>query len=558
MACRSGAISLFGDTIRLIVDRGGSVDTVKRPDLLPGCEVVARDRKPDKLTLQCLVHFADEALEDSRRIGSVTACIVRGGADLAAMTFMLSAPGPWRDGMQRIVRAAGADLDRPNFTRSDHILGLCYVAGASGLLPGLRYRAVDALVSSFPDGTGYAEARHLLSRNDGGWLRDAVREGWAAWTAQLFAADETAPLKTRVRVGLALAEHEAPAGYLPEALVGLVPHPKAASGDRLAVAAAVTRRDPGAGVELLCSVASAPVVQVRHRMEAIRLLEELEPVRAEEMRTRQTRLPSKREALDLRRESIDHTEREEAARHEWESPEAVVERLDAKIEELLGELWIDDDLGGRLDDHIAEGDWEGVAQDVVDIVGGVRGERIDSSLRLLEVLTRIKHGDESRTTPDDAVSGDPRVDVFPRLTPEGLDAYVREQAERSWSTWRQMIEKHGWDDDRIGEVERQVDEAAQHVGGMVVQETGDHLRTLEKCLTRQIWPAFTNAMEERDYVAARHHLATARLLAEEAERAETLWRRAAEKSYSFDPLSISWPREFWLVLEEWKHGAAGR
>lgn len=80
----------------------------------------------------------------------------------------------------------------------------------------------------------------------------------------------------------------------------------------------------------------------------------------------------------------------------------------------------------------------------------------------------------------------------------------------------------------------------------------------ERAQSLLIWPAFTNAVEERDYVAARHHLATARLLAEEAERAETLWRHAAEKGYSFDPLSISWPREFWLVLEEWKHGAAGR
>ncbi len=65
-------------------------------------------------------------------------------------------------------------------------------------------------------------------------------------------------------------------------------------------------------------------------------------------------------------------------------------------------------------------------------------------------------------------------------------------------------------------------------------------------------------VEERDYVAARRHLATARLLVEEVERAETLWRHAAETSYSFDPLSMPWSREFWLVLEEWKHDFAGR
>jgi hypothetical protein len=460
--------------------------------------------------------------------------------------------------MRRIAGASGFDFDRPTFARGDHILGLCYVAGANGLLPDLRYRAVDALVDCFRDGTGYAEARHLLPRKGWEWLADAVRGGWAVWTAHAFTADETAPLKTRTRVGLALAEHEAPAGYLPDGLVKLVSHPKVASGDRFAIAAAVTRRDPSAGVELLCSVASDPVVQTRHRMQAIRLLEEFEPVKAEEMRAHQTRLPSRCGALDSRREAVDLATREEAARHERESPEAVVGRLDAEIEELLGELRIDDDLGGRLDDHIAEANRDEVAQDVADIVDGVGGEGIDSSLRILEVLTRIKHGDEGRTTSDAPVSGGLGSDVVPRLTPEGLEAYAREQAEWSWSTWRQVIEKHAWDDDRIREVERQVHETARHVSGMVVQKTGGHLRTLEKCLTQEIWPAFTDAVEERDYAAARRHLATARLLAEEAERAETLWWHATETSYSFDPLSMSWPREFWLALEEWKHGGAGR
>ncbi|WNV82616.1 hypothetical protein [Umezawaea sp. Da 62-37] len=510
------------------------------------------------MLLESLLRFADETLADGERSSSIYACVVQGGASMAALTFMLRTPGPWAEGMRRIASATGVDFDHPAYVRGDHILGLCHVAGANGLLPDLRHRAVDTLVSCFRDNTGYAEARHLLPKKDWEWLADAVREGWAVLPARLLVADETIPLKTRTRVGLALTEHEAPAGFVPDGLAKLVSHPKAASGDRFAIAAAVARRDPRAGVELLCSVASDPVVQTGHRMQAIRLLEEFEPVRAEAMRAHQTRLPSRRGALDSRREKVDLTTREEAARHERESPEAVAGRLDAEIEELLGELRIDSDLGDGLDSHIAEANREGVAQDVADIVRGIRSEGIDSSLRLLELLTRIKHGNESGTTSDGPASGAPESDVVPRLTQDDLEAYAREQTEWSWSTWRKSIEKHGWDDDRIGEVQCQVDETAQHVSGMVVQETDDHLRTLQKCLTWEIWPAFTNAVEERDYIAARRHLATARLLAEEVERAETLWRHAAETSYSFDPLSMSWSREFWLVLEEWKHHFAGR
>ncbi|MFJ4921127.1 hypothetical protein [Streptomyces sp. NPDC088725] len=59
-----------------------------------------------------------------------------------------------------------------------------------------------------------------------------------------------------------------------------------------------------------------------------------------------------------------------------------------------------------------------------------------------------------------------------------------------------------------------------------------------------------NAAEERDYSAARGHLATARLLSGEAERAVTLWKKATVKDYSFDPLTMPWPRDFWLVLGE--------
>ncbi|MDO0937164.1 hypothetical protein QQY66_37640 [Streptomyces sp. DG2A-72] len=535
---------------------------IERPELLPDCEVPARYRQPDELILDCLTNLTDESLADNRRISSLDACGIRGGADLAAATFMVKTPGPWHGDLQRILRASHVNVDRPRFTHGDYVLGLCYVAGAKGLPTGMRHRAVDDLVSRFRDNVGYAEARHLLSKNDWDWLADAVREGWAVWTAQLFAGDETAPLKTRMRVGLALAEHETPAGYVPEAVAQLVAQPGGASSDRLAMAVAVARRDPKAGLDLLCRVASDPVVQAGHRMQAIELLDESAPAKAQEMRALQTRLPSGREARDRQREAVERAQREETARRERETPEAVIERLDAEIEEILDSLRVrdsDDDFGGRLDNHLAETDWEGVAQDIVDIFDPVGDEEIDVSVRLLATMTRIRYGDEIEAVPDESVPDDPDADGIPRLTREELEAYAKEHAERSWTTWKELVEKHGWDDDdRTGEVERQADETTRHVDDMVLQKASDHLRDLEQHLMWEVWPAFLGAAAERKYATALHHLATARLVADEAEHAEVLWKDATVKSYSFDPLSMSWPREFWLVLEEWRHGATGR
>lgn len=532
------------------------MDRIERPELLPDCDVPARYREPDELIRDCLVHLADESLANNRRVSSLDACDIRGGAALAAATFVVQTPGPWHEDLQRIVRASRVNVDRPRFTHGDNILGLCYVAGTRGLPPGMRHRAADALVSGFRDNVGYAEARHLLAKNDWDWLAEAVREGWAVWTAQVFAGDETAPLKTRMRVGLALAEHETPAGYVPEAVAQLVAHPGGASSDRLAIAVAVARRDPKAGLDLLSCVASDPLVQPGHRMQAIELLDESDPAKAQEMRALQTRLPSGREARDRQREAVERVKREEAARQVREAPDAVTERLDVEIEELLDRLRIrdpDDGLGGRLDDHLAETDSEGVAQDIVDIFDSVCDEGIDASIRLLATLTRIRYGDEIEAAPDASVPGDPDADVIPRLTQEELEASAKERAERLWTIWREVVEEHGWDDDdRVGEVERKDEEITWEVRDLILRDASDHLRALEHHLTWKTWPALLDAAEERKYATALGYLATVRLLAEEAERAVDLWRNATMKSHSFDPLSMAWPREFWLVLEEWR------
>ncbi|MEU8849013.1 hypothetical protein AB0C70_22805 [Streptomyces sp. NPDC048564] len=539
------------------------MDRIERPELLPDCDVPARYREPDELILDCLVHLANESLADNRRISSLHACEIRGGADLAAATFIVQTSGPWHEDLQRILRASGVDVGRPRYTYGEYTLGLCYVASTKGLPPGLRHRAADTLVSRcHRDNVGYAEARYLLPKNDWDWLADAVREGWAVWTAQVFTEDETAPLKTRMRVGLALAEHDTPTGYIPDALTNLVAHSGAASADRLALAVAVARRNPKGGTALLCRLASDPVVQASHRMQAIELLDEADPAKSQEMRALQTRLPSGREARDRQRMAVERAKREEDARRERETPGAIMQRLDAEIEEILDSLRVrdaDDDSGGRLDNHLAETDREGVAQDIAEIFDAVGDEDIDDSLRLLETLTRIRYGDEVEAASDESGHGDPDSGGVPRLTQEELEAYAQGQAERSWRTWQGLVAKHGWDDDdRIGEVDRQVDEITRHVDDMVIQKASDHLRALERNLTWEVWPAFLGAAAERKYATALGHLATARFLADEARRAEGLWKEAATKSHSFDPLSMPWPREFWLVLEEWRYGTTGR
>ncbi|WP_158801195.1 hypothetical protein [Streptomyces sp. NRRL S-37] len=537
------------------------MDRIERPELLPDCDVPARHRGPDDFVETCLVRLTDETLADSWRTNSLTACEVRGGAAHAAAGFVVQAPGPWHQDLQRILRASGANVDLPRYTPGEYTLGLCYVAGTKKLPRGLRHRAADRLVSRFRDDAGYAEARHLLPKNEWDWLTDAVREGWAVWTAQLFADDETAPLKTRMRVGRALAEYEHPTGYVPEVVTKLVAHPGAASADRLAVAIAVAHRDPKAGAGPLCSIASDPLVQVRHRAQAIKMLEQIDLTRAQEMRALQTRLPSSRKAREQQREAVECAKREEAARRERETPEAVAGRLDAKIEEILNSLRIrdaDDGLGGRFDDHLAEADSQGVAQDIAEIFDAVCDEDIDASIRLLATLTRIRYGDEVEAALGEFVSDYPDADVVPRLTQEGLETYAKERAERLWIIWREVVEENGWDDDQIGEVERKDEEITWEVRDLILRKAGDHLRALEHNLTWETWPALLDAAAERKFAAALGHLATARLLAEEAESAEILWKDAMTRSYYFDPLSMSWPRDFWLVLEEWRHGATGR
>ncbi|MEV7187819.1 hypothetical protein [Kitasatospora sp. NPDC093102] len=527
---------------------------VERPEFLPGCDMPACDRKADDATLTCLVRLADDSLDDHWRTSSLQACELRGGAALAAASFIVQAPGPWHENVQRILRLSKVSIDRPSYSASEYTAGLCYVAGAKDLPAGLRHRAADDLVHRAND-LGYQEACYLLPRNSWDWLADAVRDGWALWTANLFAEDEAAPLTTRMRVGLALAEHKQPAGYVPEAVERLVAHQGASSAARLGLVEAVAQRAPKDAVSLLCLLASDPIVQAGHRMHAIGLLDKIDPPKAEEMRALQTRLPSTQVARKQRRDAVERAQREAAAKYERETPEAVLRRLDAEIEELLDDLrhrGSADSLADQLDNHIAEDSWEGVAQDVADMCSVIRDENVESSLRLLEVLTRIRYGDGPGSFTEAPDSEELGAQQFPRLTREELDEYARTEAERAWALWRSLVEKHGWDSDQLGELDRQEEEVNQNMRDGVELRAGDHLRQLHEHLVWELWPSFAGAVERRDYGVARALLAVAALLADEAEHALTLWRAASAENYAFDPLTMSWPREFWLVLEKWK------
>lgn len=534
---------------------------IERPELLPDCDVPARRRMPDDAILTSLVRLGDESLGNNWRIAGLRACAIRGGAALAAASFMVQTPGPWHEGLERIMHKAGVNVDRPPYSHAEYTVGLCYVAGAKGLPAGLRHRAADRLVQRSAD-AGYAEARNLLPQNGWDWLADAVREGWGRWTANFFTHDETAPLTTRVKVALALAEHQQPAGLVPEGVETLVAHRGTASADRLALAVAVMQRAPKDSTRLLCCIASDPLVQPGHRTQAIGLLSEVDPVKAQEMRALQISLPSVRVARDQHRAAVERTEREAATQKERETPEAVLERLDSRIEAIIDDLrgrGSADCLADQLDDHVAENDWDGVAQDIADICGLIRDEHVEFSLRLLEVLTRVRRGDETGPAPDGSELRKPCDENVPRLTRQELEEYAREEAESSWKIWRTVVEEHGWDDDRLGEVDCHVGEVNQDVGRLIVRKAGDHLRDLHQHLVWEVWPALVDAAKGRNYASALGHLATARLLADEAVHAESLWKEAVAEgeSYFFDPLALAWPRDFWLVLEEWRRGAAG-
>lgn len=402
---------------------------------------------------------------------------------------------------------------------------------------------------------GCAEARHLLPRSDWQWLADAVRDGWARPTALSFMDDTTAPIALRLRVARAFAEHEEQsAGHVPDCLTRLVNNQDAASADRLAVAMAVAQRAPEAGVELLSLLAADPLVPRKHRMQAIELLDTAGSGKALELRALQTRLPSSRSREQYRPAAEQATQQAGEQGHQ-RSAKAVTRRLGTEIEAIVEDLrerGSTEDLADELDDHIAEHDWAGVSSDVADICDLVLDKQVELSLQILKVLHRIRGGGAASSTSLDADLNQPVKEDFPRLTREDLVAYARREVELSWCRWRTVVEKRDWDNDRLREVDDQAEQAARDVAESVEEKTGDHLCAVCHHLVFDSWPALVDAAEEGDHAAVKSLLATTRALARELVSADRLWRASIAEEVAFDPLTLSWPHDFWVTLDEWR------
>jgi hypothetical protein len=452
----------------------------------------------------------------------------------------------------RIAMAAGFPIDRPRHTLSDAVAGLCYVAGLTDLPHEFRHRAAAALAERSTE--GYAEARSLLPKNGWGWLAEAVRAGWAVWPAQLFVEDESAPLSTRLKVGQALADHDFPGSFLPPALETLARHPRLDGADRVALAVAIASRAPIKSLELLCLLASDPLVQLTQRMRIIDLLEKIDPGRALEMRAEQTRIPSARMARDQHRAKTEQAARTAEEAHQRAQPEAVVERLDLEIDRIVEDLTnrsSPDWLGCGLDDHIAECDGHGIEEDIAEICGVVRDESTDAALYLLGVLTSVRHGDSEMPPLGGRHLPEPDRDRVPRLTSEAVDECARLAAEQSWKDWAESLGEFGWDqeDDHQAELDEQREEANTQATKAAQAKSGDHLRELQRLLTWDLWPELVSALTNRDCETAYRHLATARLLGDEAEQAMAVWHHSMALAPRFDPLTLSWPHEIWRALD---------
>ncbi|MGW0663190.1 hypothetical protein [Streptodolium elevatio] len=530
---------------------------IETPELLPDSAVLARHKRPDDGLLKWLAHIADTGVDEPARVAALRACAVRGGTAAAAASFIVQTVSPWRESLQRIADAAGFDTHRPRFTAEEYTVGLRYVAGAKGLPMEFRHRAVDELVHRDAD-AGYAEARSLLPKNEWQWLADAVRDGWGRLVALEFLDDSTAPMALRVRVGLAFVEHADATGYVLDLLTRLVMSPDAASADRLAIAMAVVERNPTAGIKMLSVVAADPLVQSKHRMQAIEHLDTADPDKSLELRALQTRLPSARVARERQRDATAQAKQEAERREHQSSANEVMRRLDGEIAEILEDLrgrGSADWLADNLDDHIAEDDGAAVSEDISDMCALADDDEIRLSLHTLKVLHRIRYGDEAAAE----AHSTPEVDLrggIPRLTHEDVVGHARQQAESAWRSWQRLVEKHGWNHDRVGEVAAHVEAIGSDVADSVAARTGNHLRELRDFLVDETWPALVEAAEARDHPTVHGLLAEVRAIGDELITADKLWRTGGTTDFDFDPLSLSWPHEFWVVLDEWRR--AGR
>ncbi|MFI6300178.1 hypothetical protein ACIBEJ_51910 [Nonomuraea sp. NPDC050790] len=231
--------------------------------LLPGCDVPARRRSPDELVASSLIRMTDESLPDGIRLIGIEACWIRGGAAASAAEWLIAKPSSFRNGLVRVADGIGW---AGQATRSEYLVGICYVMAIKGLPVELRYRAAAELVSHCFE-AGYAEARRLLPKTGWSWLIDVQEEGWASLISMEFIADLTAPLKTRAAVAAAFLQH-VPEPVIPSGIDELIRSAKVASADRLRLAANVAKLVPEQGRVFLAELVGDRATQPLHKVQA--------------------------------------------------------------------------------------------------------------------------------------------------------------------------------------------------------------------------------------------------------------------------------------------------
>ncbi|MCG5220595.1 hypothetical protein [Streptosporangium sp. KLBMP 9127] len=231
--------------------------------LLPGCDAPAKRRVPDESIASSLVRMADESLPNAVRLIAIQVCWMRGGAAASAAEWLITKPSSFSKELARVTSGTGWVGQA---TRSEYLVGICYVMATKGLPVELRHRAAAELVQQCFE-AGYAEARRLLPKNGWSWLIDVQKEDWAGLISMEFIGDPTAPLKTRAAVAAAFIQH-APGTVTPSGIGELIRSAKVASADRLRLAVAVAERVPEQGKSFLAELVDDRAAQPLHRVQA--------------------------------------------------------------------------------------------------------------------------------------------------------------------------------------------------------------------------------------------------------------------------------------------------
>lgn len=241
---------------------------------LPDCTVPAHRRVPADLLAQSLTTIADLHEPDFKRGIAIRTCAIQSGASRCAAMWLIKTLSTLHPGVDVIPQSFRGIPDIRRATRSDHIVGICYLVGIKDLPAELRHRAAAQLVA-FCDDAGYAEVRRLLPMNEWTWLAEALKQdSWAGLIACYFIDDRSAPTKTRISVATALVETTT-AAVFPPGIDDLIESPKAASADRLRLAKSLAKRDLDQGQPHLNKLAADQTLQLSHRVEAAEYLRRL-------------------------------------------------------------------------------------------------------------------------------------------------------------------------------------------------------------------------------------------------------------------------------------------